>query len=123
MNYSFHPEAKEEFLEEINYFERCRAGLGLEFLKEIFSTIQRIIHFPSAWSKFSQNTRRCLTNRFPFGLLHLNPRPLESSAPACASALLYFCSSALFRALIHISTSDTNCKVYWRWVNVSVSPI
>ena len=70
MNYSFHPEAKEEFLEEINYFERCRAGLGLEFSKEIFSTIQRIIHFPSAWSQFSKNTRRCLTNRFPFGVIY-----------------------------------------------------
>ena len=70
MNYSFHPEAKEEFLEEINYFERCRVGLGLEFSKEIFSTIQRIIHFPSAWSKFSKNTRRCLTNRFPFGVIY-----------------------------------------------------
>jgi len=70
MNYSFHPEAKKEFLEEINYFEDCRAGLGLEFSKEVFSTIQRIIYFPLAWSEFSQNTRRCLTNRFPFGVIY-----------------------------------------------------
>jgi len=51
MKYSFHPEAKEDFLEAINYFEECRSGLGLEFSKEVFSTIQRIIHFPSAWSQ------------------------------------------------------------------------
>lgn len=70
MKYSFHPEAKEEFLEAIKYFEECRSGLGLEFSKEIFSAIQRIIHFPSAWSKFSENTRRCLTNRFPFGVIY-----------------------------------------------------
>jgi len=70
MKYSFHPEAKEDFLEAINYFEECRSGLGLEFSKEVFSTIQRIIHFPSAWSKFSENTRRCLTNRFPFGVIY-----------------------------------------------------
>lgn len=38
MKYSFHPEAKEELLEAINYFEECRSGLGLEFSKEIFST-------------------------------------------------------------------------------------
>ena len=70
MKYSFHPEAKEELLEAINYFEECRAGLGIEFSKEVFSTIQLIIHFPAAWSKFSENTRRCLTNRFPFGVLY-----------------------------------------------------
>ncbi len=70
MNYSFHPEAKEEFLESISYFEECRLGLGLEFSKEIFSTIQRILHFPSAWSKFSENTRRCLANRFPYGVIY-----------------------------------------------------
>jgi len=70
MKYSFHPEAKKELFEAINYFEKCRSGLGLEFMREVFSTIQRIIHFPSAWSKFSENTRRCLTNRFPFGVIY-----------------------------------------------------
>ncbi len=70
MKYSFHPEAKEELFEAINYFEKCRLGLGLEFVREVFSTIQRIVHFPSAWSKFSENTKRCLTNRFPFGVIY-----------------------------------------------------
>jgi hypothetical protein len=70
MNYSFHPEAKEEFFKTINYFEECQKGLGLAFSKEVFSTIQRIIHFPSAWSKFSRNTRKCLNNRFPYGVIY-----------------------------------------------------
>ncbi|OGW33187.1 MAG: plasmid stabilization protein [Nitrospirae bacterium GWC2_42_7] len=70
MNYSFDPEAKEEFFEAISYFEKCRSKLGLEFSKEVFSTIQRIINFPSAWSKYSENTRRCLTNRFPFAVVY-----------------------------------------------------
>lgn len=70
MNYSFHPEAKKELFEVISYFEECRLGLGLEFSKELFSTIQRIIYFPLAWSKFSKNTRRCLTNRFPYGVIY-----------------------------------------------------
>lgn len=70
MKYSFHPEAKEEFFEAVKYFEECRSGLGLEFSKEVFSTVQRIIHLPSAWSKFSENTRRCLTTRFPFGIIY-----------------------------------------------------
>ena len=70
MKYSFHPEAKKELLEAISYFEECRTGLGLDFSKEVFSTIQRIIHFPSAWSKLSENSRRCLTNRFPYGVIY-----------------------------------------------------
>ena len=70
MKYSFHPSAKRELLEAINYYEECQSGLGLEFAREIYSAIQRIIHFPEAWSKLSENTRRCLTNRFPYGVIY-----------------------------------------------------
>ncbi len=70
MKYSFHPQAKEEFFEAIDYYESCSKGLGLEFADEIYFTIQRIIHFPTAWSNFSENTRRCLAKRFPFGIIY-----------------------------------------------------
>lgn len=70
MKYVFLPEAREEFLKEIEYFEECRKGLGQEFSKEVFSAIQRIINFPDAWTKLSKNTRRALTNRFPFGVIY-----------------------------------------------------
>jgi plasmid stabilization system protein ParE len=70
MKYSFHPKAKEEFLEAIEYYESCSTGLVTEFVNEVYSTIQRIIQFPTAWSKFSENTRRCLTKRFPFGIIY-----------------------------------------------------
>jgi len=39
MKYSFHPSAKNEFNEAIDYYDDCQAGLGKEFAKEIFSTI------------------------------------------------------------------------------------
>ena len=70
MKYSFHPEAEKELFEAIDFYEACEVGLGLDFAKEVYSTIQRIIHFPAAWSKFSKNTRRCLTNGFPFGVIY-----------------------------------------------------
>lgn len=70
MKYFFHPKAKKEFIEAINYYEECSPGLGLEFSKEIHSTIQRIIHFPHSGFQFSENTRRCLTKRFPFGVIY-----------------------------------------------------
>lgn len=33
-------------------------------------TIQRITHFPLAGFEFSNNTRRSLTKRFPFGVIY-----------------------------------------------------
>ena len=70
MKYSFHPSAIIELQETVNYYEECQSGLGLEFAREIYSTIQRIIHFPEAWSELSRNTRRCLSNRFPYGVIY-----------------------------------------------------
>jgi hypothetical protein len=40
MIYYFHPEAKNELLIAADYFENCRFNLGLEFTKEVYSTIQ-----------------------------------------------------------------------------------
>ena len=70
MKYSFHPSAQAELDEAVDYYEECRLGLGLEFTKEFYSTIYRIIQFPEAWSPLSRNTRRCLTNRFPYGIIY-----------------------------------------------------
>ena len=70
MNYSFHPEARIEFLEAIEYYENCSVGLGLDFSEEIYSSIQQILRFPFAWSSSSKNTRRCLAKRFPYGIIY-----------------------------------------------------
>ena len=70
MNYSFHPLAIKELNEAIDYYNECQVGLGLKFVKEIFSTTHNIINFPEAWSPISKNTRRCLTNRFPYGVIY-----------------------------------------------------
>ncbi len=79
MKYSFHPEAKTEFIESVRYYEDCQEGLGLDFSAEIFATIQKIIHFPNAWAKLPTNTSRCLPNRFPFGYeVSINPHLVVS---------------------------------------------
>jgi plasmid stabilization system protein ParE len=70
MKYSFHPLAVAELNEAIDYYEELQSDLGLEFAKEIFSSIQRVIEFPKAWSPLSLNTRRCLVNRFPYGIIY-----------------------------------------------------
>lgn len=72
MNFSFHPQAVEEIYKAIEYYEDKSPGLGLEFSQEVYSTIQRILQFPNAWSKISKNCRRCITQRFPYGLIYHN---------------------------------------------------
>ena len=70
MKYSFHPLAVKELTDTIDYYEDNNPGLGLEFSKEIYSTIQRILQFPKAWPKIAQNCRRCITQRFPYGIIY-----------------------------------------------------
>ena len=70
MNYFFHPKAEVEFNNAIDYYEECKQNLGLEFASEVYRTIQRIVEFPNAWQIIDKNIRRCLTNRFPFGIIY-----------------------------------------------------
>ena len=70
MNFSFHTEAEKEFNQAIDYYEDLHERLGLEFAQEIFDAIQRIIEYPLAWQCMTSETRRCLVNRFPFGIIY-----------------------------------------------------
>jgi toxin ParE1/3/4 len=70
MKFSFHPDAEREFDEAVVYYERSECGLGIEFAEEVYATISRISQYPKAGTKASQKTRRCLTNRFPFGVIY-----------------------------------------------------
>jgi hypothetical protein len=69
MIFSFHPEAEKEFAQAIDYYENCRKNLGYDFALEVNSTINRIIAFPTAWTEIAKGIRRCLTQRFPYGIL------------------------------------------------------
>jgi hypothetical protein len=70
MRFQFHPAADAEFDVAVEYYEQCQSGLGLEFAEEVYATIARIIEYPEVWSPMSRNTRRCLTNRFPYGIIY-----------------------------------------------------
>ena len=62
--------AEAEFAEAVEYYNREKPGLGVEFAAEIDAAIGRIIDFPEAWPLISQRVRRCRTRRFPFGVLY-----------------------------------------------------
>ena len=62
--------AEAELIEAIAYDNGESEGLGYEFAAEINRTIARIVAYPNAWTPLSKRTRRCRTNRFPYGVLY-----------------------------------------------------
>lgn len=69
MRFVFHPRADEEFEDAVRYYEECQPGLGLDFAEEAYGAIRRAAEYPEAWTVLSRNTRRCLLNRFPYGII------------------------------------------------------
>ena len=70
MNFSFHPEAEEEFNKAIDYYEDIEPGLGYDFASEVYSAIRLSAEFPKAWMVLEGEVRRCLVRRFPYGILY-----------------------------------------------------
>ena len=70
MKVVFLPPAKAEFAEAVSYYNTQSEGLGYDFAAEIRKTLERIIQYPDAWYKLSKRTRRCRTNRFPYGVIY-----------------------------------------------------
>jgi hypothetical protein len=70
MKFSFHPDAERELIEAVNYYNISLEGLGNDFSLEVYFSIQRIITYPHAWQAVTDNTRRCLVSRFPYGIIY-----------------------------------------------------
>lgn len=62
--------AEQELLDAINYYNDQMNGLGYQFASEIKKTVNRIIKYPEAWTKISNRARRCICNRFPYGVIY-----------------------------------------------------
>ncbi|MCM3904094.1 MAG: type II toxin-antitoxin system RelE/ParE family toxin [Pyrinomonadaceae bacterium] len=70
MKISFLTPAQTEFEEAMQYHDEQRVGLGIEFSKEVVQALDRISHYPEAWSQLSSRIRRCLVNRFPYSVIY-----------------------------------------------------
>jgi len=70
MNINILPQAEQEFSEAVDWYNDQCLGLGYEFAAELSNTLERIAQFPDAWPKISRRARRCLTNKFPFGVIY-----------------------------------------------------
>jgi toxin ParE1/3/4 len=48
MKFTFHPEAEQEFIEAVKYYEHAEPGIGRRFTMEVYATIQNIMTYPDA---------------------------------------------------------------------------
>jgi plasmid stabilization system protein ParE len=62
--------AEQEFTETVDYYNEQCPGLGYEFAAEVKNAFDRIKSFPEAWALISSRSRRCIINRFPYGVLY-----------------------------------------------------
>ena len=74
MDVVFHAAAERELIAAVDYYNGIRKGLGLEFAIEAHAAVEHILAFPDAWGRLSKNTRRCLMNRFPYGVIYATAR-------------------------------------------------
>jgi toxin ParE1/3/4 len=70
MTFDFHPEAEVEFIEAVAFYEKAEPSLGEEFSLEVRGAMRNILSYPSAWPVLEGSVRRCLVNRFPYGILY-----------------------------------------------------
>ena len=48
MTFSFHPEADEEFVKGVAYYEDCEPCLGLDFSREVYA-VMHLHRNPDCW--------------------------------------------------------------------------
>ena len=78
--------AEQELDETVEYYNAELLGLGDQFLLEVLSALERIRQFPEAWHPFTENSRRCQTRRFSYGIMY---QILESEILIVAVANLH----------------------------------
>ena len=70
MTLRFRPEAEDEYLQAVSWYEDQREGLGREFIQAVESTLDFIEENPEMYPVIRGELRRALLRRFPFALLY-----------------------------------------------------
>lgn len=70
MKYVFHPEALAEYAEAVQYYAERRAEVAQAFIDAVEDAVYRIRESPTRWRVVDEDVRRCLTRKFPYGILY-----------------------------------------------------
>ncbi|MCR4316140.1 MAG: type II toxin-antitoxin system RelE/ParE family toxin [Planctomycetes bacterium] len=69
MNISYHPKAKAELNDAIDYYEQIEEWLGFRFFSEIEEALSRIEDFPNSYPFVEEAARKCNVRRFPYAII------------------------------------------------------
>ena len=64
------PEAAQDIADAYDWYERCRVGLGVEFLDKLDDCFRSIQQFPESHGLVRKNYRRALVQRFPYSVFY-----------------------------------------------------
>lgn len=70
MKYKFHPGARREFEQAIDYYEEQKAGLGDRFRGIVESSVKEIVKRPESWPFIEHDARCFLTDVFPYSIIY-----------------------------------------------------
>ncbi len=70
MKYVFHPEALAEYAENVRYYAEQRAEVAQAFINAVEDAVYRVMKSPARWTVLDEDVRRCLTRKFPYGVLY-----------------------------------------------------
>ena len=65
----FHPEAELEMMSAAVFYETKQKDLGKRFLASVQEALNRIQVNPFLYQEIDDGVRRCLTMKFPFGVV------------------------------------------------------
>ncbi|HAK95556.1 MAG TPA: plasmid stabilization protein [Planctomycetes bacterium] len=71
MNYAFHPDALQEYLDGASRYATINPCLAEAFVLDAERAIERIIEHPHAWPAIENDIRHCLLKRFPFAIYYI----------------------------------------------------
>ena len=71
------PEARAEFDDAFDWYERQRPGLGVDFVTQVQDVLDRISTAPELYAQIFQDIRRAVVQRFPYSIFYkIEPRQI-----------------------------------------------
>jgi len=70
-NVRYHPQARAEFLHEVEYFAAISPRLAEHYDRAVHAAEEQAAANPEFWPKYKHRTRRVVDRRFKFSLVYL----------------------------------------------------